>query len=115
MIRKIAMISEHASPLAVLGGVDAGGQNVYVAEVARHLVKNNFSVDVFTRWEDPNMEKVVNWMPNVRVIHLEAGPKKQIPKEELLQHMPEFRKSMMEFMEQEAKSYDLVHANFFMS
>ncbi|MCW2744053.1 MAG: hypothetical protein JWM48_603, partial [Mycobacterium sp.] len=27
----IAMISEHASPLAVLGGVDAGGQNVHVA------------------------------------------------------------------------------------
>ncbi|MFL5811865.1 MAG: glycosyltransferase, partial [Flavisolibacter sp.] len=115
MIRKIAMISEHASPLAVLGGVDAGGQNVYVAEVARHLVKNNFSVDVFTRWEDATMEKVVNWMPHVRVVHLEAGPKMQIPKEELLQHMPAFRKSMMEFMEQEDKSYDLVHANFFMS
>ena len=37
MSRRIAMISEHASPLAVLGGVDSGGQNVYVAQVARHL------------------------------------------------------------------------------
>jgi len=34
---RIAMISEHASPLAGLGGADGGGQNVYVAQVARHL------------------------------------------------------------------------------
>ena len=31
---RIAMVSEHASPLAVLGGVDAGGQNVHVAALA---------------------------------------------------------------------------------
>ena len=32
---RIAMVSEHASPLAALGGVDAGGQNVHVAALAR--------------------------------------------------------------------------------
>src|SRR5262249_22831167 len=32
---RIALISEHASPLATLGGVDAGGRNVHVAHVAR--------------------------------------------------------------------------------
>ena len=31
---RIAMVSEHASPLATLGGVDAGGQNVHVAALA---------------------------------------------------------------------------------
>ena len=31
---KIAMVSEHASPLAALGEADAGGQNVHVAELA---------------------------------------------------------------------------------
>ena len=31
---RIAMVSEHASPLAALGGVDAGGQNVHVAALA---------------------------------------------------------------------------------
>ncbi len=31
---RIAMISEHASPLAALGGVDAGGQNAHVAELS---------------------------------------------------------------------------------
>ena len=35
LMRKIALISEHASPLAATGGVDSGGQNIYVANVAR--------------------------------------------------------------------------------
>ena len=34
---RIAMVSEHASPLAALGGVDAGGQNVHVAALAAAL------------------------------------------------------------------------------
>ena len=32
---RISMVSEHASPLAVLGGADAGGQNVHVAALRR--------------------------------------------------------------------------------
>jgi D-inositol-3-phosphate glycosyltransferase len=32
------MVSEHASPLATLGGVDAGGQNVHVAALAHAMV-----------------------------------------------------------------------------
>ena len=34
---KIALVSEHASPLAIIGSVDAGGQNVHVAELAKGL------------------------------------------------------------------------------
>ena len=115
MRKKIALISEHASPLAVLGGVDAGGQNVYVAELAKYISKMDYDVDVFTRWEDPSLPQVTNWMNNVRVIQMKAGPVKYIQKEELLQYMPDFRKSMMQFMEQEDIIYDLIHANFFMS
>ena len=115
MRKKIAFISEHASPLATLGGVDAGGQNVYVAELAKYLSKIGYEVDVFTRWEDPLTQQVVNWIPYVRVIHIKAGPVKYIQKELLLPYMTEFRKNMMQFMEQEEIAYDLAHANFFMS
>ncbi|MGN6401210.1 MAG: glycosyltransferase family 4 protein [Flavisolibacter sp.] len=115
MKRRIAFISEHASPLAVLGGVDAGGQNVYVAELAKYLTRLGYEIDVFTRWENPSLEQVIHWLPGVRVIHVKAGPVKYIQKEELLQYMPQFRKSMMEFMDQEDIIYDLIHANFFMS
>lgn len=47
MKKTIAFISEHASPLATLGGVDAGGQNVYVAELAKQLVLLNYSIDIY--------------------------------------------------------------------
>ena len=49
MRKRIALISEHASPLALLGGVDSGGQNVYVGQLARLLGRLGFEVDVFTR------------------------------------------------------------------
>ena len=42
---RIAMVSEHASPLAVLGGVDAGGQNVHVAALAAALAERGHDVD----------------------------------------------------------------------
>jgi len=115
MQKKIAFISEHASPLAVLGGVDSGGQNVYVAELAKYLARLGYSIDVFTKWEDSSLPQVCTLYEGVRVIHVKAGPFKYIQKEELLQYMPEFRDNMIRFIEQEGINYDLVHANFFMS
>jgi D-inositol-3-phosphate glycosyltransferase len=49
------MVSEHASPLAVLGGVDAGGQNVHVACLAQELGRRGHEVTVFTRRDDASL------------------------------------------------------------
>ena len=46
---RVAMVSEHASPLAVLGGVDAGGQNVHVAALAEGMARHGADVVVHTR------------------------------------------------------------------
>jgi D-inositol-3-phosphate glycosyltransferase len=113
--KNIAFISEHASPLASLGGVDTGGQNVYVAQLAQFLAKENYKIDIYTRWEDPGQKQVVNWLPGIRVIHLKAGPVTILPKEELLPCMPEFRESMLAFIAEQHLDYQLIHANFFMS
>ena len=67
MTRKIAIISEHASPLALLGGVDNGGQNVYIAQVARHLALDGAQVDVFTRKDfdiPQNSPGLAGWDPD---------------------------------------------------
>jgi glycosyltransferase involved in cell wall biosynthesis/phosphoheptose isomerase len=113
MSRRIAMISEHASPLATLGGVDAGGQNVYVAQVARALAALGDRVDVFTRRDDPSLPPTVDFARGVRVIHVPAGPPEPIAKEELLPAMGEFATWMRDRFRR--SSYDLVHANFFYS
>lgn len=115
MNKQIAFISEHASPLAALGGVDSGGQNVYVAETARQLAAMGFDVDIFTRWDDPEAAEVVRWQRGIRVIHVRAGKIEKLPKELLLQHMAEFRDEMIAFILKERKKYSLIHAHFFMS
>jgi glycosyltransferase involved in cell wall biosynthesis len=111
---KIALVSEHASPLAVAGGVDSGGQNIYVANVARELVAMGHQVDVFTR-RDRALLPLASDMDGVRVIHVPAGPPKQLPKEQLLPFMDEFAAFLIEFLRGEREPYHVIHANFFMS
>ena len=110
---RIAMISDHASPLAAAGSVDSGGQNIYVAEVARNLVRLGHTVDVFTRRDDPAQCPIAA-CGGVRVVHVPAGPPEFVRKEDLLPMMPEFARFVREFCAAEG-GYDLAHANFFMS
>jgi len=114
-LKRIAFISEHASPLATLGGVDNGGQNVYVAELSKALASKGYTVDVFTRKDNAEIDDVVNWLPNVRVINIKAGPEHFVEKEKLLCYMDEFTRNMLCFMKEQKLRYDLMHANFFMS
>jgi len=115
MKKRIALISEHASPLAAVGGADAGGQNIAVAELAQHLAALGYAIDVFTRWDDQRLPKILNWRTGVRVIHIEAGPVTYVPKEKLLPFMPAFTQEMLSFIEVERNPYKLIHAHFFMS
>jgi D-inositol-3-phosphate glycosyltransferase len=115
MKQRIAFISDHASPLAAIGGVDSGGQNVYVAELAKALSKMGFCIDVYTRRDSNQQKRVVDWQPGIRVVHVNAGPPCMIEKEKLLPYMDVFAKDMLQFIREERLSYALVHANFFMS
>lgn len=115
MKKKIAFISEHASPLALLGGTDNGGQNVYVAELAIQLAQLGYEIDIFTRRDHPKDKEVHEFAPGVRVILITAGPPTLVPKEELLPYMLPFRKEMEKFITRNKLNYELIHANFFMS
>ncbi len=112
---RVALISEHASPLAALGGVDSGGQNVYVGQVARHLTALGHKVDIFTRRDSEDLPDIVNWAPGVRIVHIAAGPAEHIRKEELLPYMAEFRHEMVRLCHVQGLIYDLIHANFWTS
>lgn len=111
---RVALISEHASPLAVAGGVDSGGQNIYVNHVGRALARAGHAVDVFTRRDDPSLPPVVHTRPGMRVIHVPAGPPRFVAKEKLLPYMADFARHA-EAVARAAGGYDVVHANFFMS
>ena len=110
---RIAMVSEHASPLAVLGGVDAGGQNVHVAALSDELARRGHAVSVFTRRDDPEFSDRVRLPSGVEVVHVAAGPAEPLPKDDLLPHMFRFARVLRNAWEEEPP--DVVHAHFWMS
>ncbi|MFF9671790.1 glycosyltransferase [Streptomyces eurythermus] len=110
---RVAMVSEHASPLAALGGPDAGGQNVYVAQVARQLARKGYRVTVYTRRDSVGLPDRVTLIDGVQVVHVPAGPPAPVPKDELLPHMHEFG----DFLARQWAEHPphVVHAHFWMS
>jgi len=110
---RIAMVSEHASPLAALGGVDAGGQNVHVAALATALAEHGAEVVVHTRRDDPSLPRRVPLAPGVVVDHVNAGPPCEVPKDELLPYMEAFADDLRACWSRETP--DVVHSHFWMS
>ncbi|WP_346535251.1 glycosyltransferase [Micromonospora sp. DPT] len=112
---RIAMISEHASPLAVLGEEDAGGQNTHVAELAAALVGEGHDVRVYTRRDAVDLPDVVDAAAGYQVRHVPAGPAQRVPKGELLPYMGEFGRWMAEQWGEQGWRPDVAHAHFWMS
>jgi glycosyltransferase involved in cell wall biosynthesis len=110
---RIAMVSEHASPLAALGGVDAGGQNVHVHALAAALGRRGDEVVVHTRRDDPAQPRRVVFAPGAEVDHVDAGPPWTVPKDELLPYMGAFADELREQWLDEPPA--VVHAHFWMS
>ncbi|MFA1543778.1 glycosyltransferase [Actinomadura monticuli] len=118
---RIAMISEHASPLAArggpagkgLGGADGGGQNVFVAELATELGRQGHYVTVYTRRDAPALPHRVRLAPGVTVEHVPAGPPERIAKDDLLPWMHDFGTYLGRRWA--AEPPDVAHAHFWMS
>ncbi|MEU1881541.1 glycosyltransferase [Streptosporangium sp. NPDC020072] len=110
---RIALVSEHASPLATIGGVDAGGQNVHVAALATALAGRGHEVVVYTRRDAPGLPETVVMAPGVSVEHVSAGPARPIPKDDLPPHMPAFAAHLARRWT--AEPPDVAHAHFWMS
>ena len=110
---RIALVSEHANPLAALGGADAGGQNVHVAALAAGLAARGHEVTVHTRRDDPSAPVRVRTDDGYVVDHVPAGPPVELPKDELLPHMREFGIHLRDRWRRQG--VDLVHSHFWMS
>jgi glycosyltransferase involved in cell wall biosynthesis len=110
---RIALVSEHADPLAVVGGVDAGGQNVHVAALAAGLAARGHEVTVFSRRVTPGAPDRVTAPEGYLVEHVPAGPPSDVPKDELLPYMPKFADHLR--VRWRHDPVDVVHAHFWMS
>ncbi|WP_430501092.1 glycosyltransferase [Micromonospora trifolii] len=112
---RIAMISEHASPLAVLGGEDAGGQNTHVAELSAALAAAGHEVRVYTRRDAPDLPVTVRCPDGYDVVHVPAGPAEPVAKDALLPHMREFSNWLIERWRGGDWVPEVIHAHFWMS
>ena len=110
---RIAMVSEHANPLAVLGGADAGGQNVHVGALSAQLAARGHDVTVYSRWTAPGAPARVRTEDGYVVEHVPVGPPEEVPKDDLLQHMPAFARYLETRWRE--RPVDVVHAHFWMS
>ncbi|HEX8917385.1 MAG TPA: glycosyltransferase [Chloroflexota bacterium] len=115
MTTRIAFLSLHSSPLAKIGTVDAGGMNVYVGRLAEELARLDVQVDIFTRRTSSGTPEIVEGKHGVRVVHLDAGPARQVPKSALPLYVPALAASYSRFTKRHCLEYDLLHAHYWLS
>ncbi|GAA3454100.1 glycosyltransferase [Dactylosporangium matsuzakiense] len=112
---RIALISEHASPLAPPGTQDAGGQNTHVRELATALAATGHDVRVYTRRDAARQPSAVAMGDGVSVVHVPAGPARVLAKDALLPYMGDFGRWLGAQWDTDPWVPDVVHAHFWMS
>jgi len=113
---RVAMLSVHTCPLAMLGGKKTGGMNVYVRDLSRELGRMGVYVDVFTRSQDDCVPMVNHDLgPRARVIHIPAGPQAPIPVAAVGRYLDEFASGVADFAAGEGLRYDLIHSHYWLS
>jgi len=110
------VLSVHTSPLEQPGTGDAGGMNVYIAEVAKRLAARGTEVEVFTRATSADLPPQVEMASGVLVHNVTAGPFQGLPKEDLPGQLCAMTAG---FLRREAARregwYDLIHSHYWLS
>lgn len=116
MIRRVAMLSVHTSPLDPPGGGDAGGMNVYILETSRRLAEAGIAVEVFTRATSSEQPPRVEAYPGVLVRHVAAGPFEGLCKEDLPAQLCSFAAAVLRAeARHEPGWYDVIHSHYWLS
>lgn len=112
-LRRVGIVSEHASPLTPLGSPEAGGQNVHVAALALELGRCGLDVVVYTRRDHACVPRQVELAPHVVVDHVDAGPPMHVAREALLPLMDSFAEALSRKWARDRP--DVVHSHYWMS
>jgi D-inositol-3-phosphate glycosyltransferase len=116
MLKRIAMLSAHTSPLEQPGDGDAGGMNVYVLELSRQLASRGIEVEIFTRATSRHQPQHVEAAPGILVHHVPAGPFEGLQKNDLPSQLCSFVRDVLRAeVEREPGHFDLVHSHYWLS
>jgi D-inositol-3-phosphate glycosyltransferase len=114
LVRRLAVLSFHTSPLVQPGTGDSGGMNVYVRELVSSLAQAGVACDVYTRAWAPDLAPEVQVEPGFRVVHVEAGPRADVAKEALPALVPAFTDGVVDHIHRSG-GVDALHANYWLS
>lgn len=115
MIRRVAYLSMHTSPLLQPGVGDAGGMNVYVHELSETMAARGVAVDVFTRCDRDDLPAIVEVSPGYRVHHVEAGPVAPVPTARLPIFVREYALGVEKYYANSGERPDMVHSHYWLS
>ena len=110
------MFSVHTSPLEQPGTGDAGGMNVYIAEVAKELARRGREVEIFTRATTGALPPTVELVPGVTVRHITAGPYEGLSKNDLPGQLCAFAAGVMRAGAAKPEGwFNLDHSHYWLS
>ncbi|WP_344832387.1 D-inositol-3-phosphate glycosyltransferase [Actinocorallia longicatena] len=116
VIKRVATLSVHTSPLDQPGTGDAGGMNVYIVETAKRLAERGVEVDIFTRATSRALPPKVELAPGVMVRNIQAGPFEELDKSELPAELCSFTSGLLRVeASHEPGHYDVVHSHYWLS
>lgn len=114
MIRRVAYLSMHTSPLVQPGVGDAGGMNVYIDQLARGMAEAGVAVHVFTRRDDPELPAQVTVVPGYTVHHIDAGPARPLPTDRLVGLVRRFAEGTLRVLA-DLPPVDVIHSHYWLS
>jgi len=112
-VKRILMVSTHGyfegKPL--LGLPDTGGQVVFVIELSKALAKSGYKVDILTRqFEDfPQIERLNK---DVQIVRIPCGSKDFIPKEYLVENLPELIDGFVKYCKDNNLEYEFLDSHY---
>ena len=112
-MNRILMISTHgyfeAKPS--FGLPDTGGQVAYVIELSLALAKFGYEVDILTRqFQDFSQIEVVG--DKVRIVRIPCGGRDFIPREYLVEYLPELVDGFIEYCRDNSLMYEFIDSHY---
>lgn len=108
---RIAMIAEHASPLA---SHESHGQHQHVAALAAAVGRRGHAVTIYTRRDAAWLPARVSLADHVEVAHLDAGPPVPLRSADVVGHLSEFGRCLARDWGEHGRP-DVAHAHFWTS
>jgi len=112
-VKRILMISTHGyfEGKPSLGLPDTGGQVVFVIELSKALAKSGYKVDILTRqFEDFSEIETIN--ENVQIVRIPCGGNDFIPKEYLVENLPELIDGFVEHCQNNNLKYEFIDSHY---